>query len=120
MIEQAKQVAQRLKDAWTCMDDAADTIDALVAEIERLKEYSQWYDEAMVASNEAGFSGMSAEQTIREQAAEIERLLKDLAGYQARCLELAHNYNTLLESKNLVEPDGPQHFYGMEPWEQPK
>lgn len=57
---------------------------------------------------------------LRSQAAEIERLLKDLAGYQARCLELAHNYNTLLESKNLVEPDEPQHFYGMEPWEQPK
>ena len=35
MIEQARAVAQRLKDAWTCMDDAADTIDALVAEVER-------------------------------------------------------------------------------------
>lgn len=29
-------------------------------------DYKAWYEEAMVASNEAGFSGMSAAETIRE------------------------------------------------------
>lgn len=47
----------------------------LQAENEKLKEYKQWYEEAMNASNEVGFVGMSAEQTIREQAAENERLV---------------------------------------------
>jgi len=33
-------------------------------------EWRQWYEEAMCASNEAGFAGMSAAQTIRELAKE--------------------------------------------------
>jgi hypothetical protein len=33
-------------------------------------DYKAWYEEAMVASNEAGFAGLDAAQTIRELAAQ--------------------------------------------------
>lgn len=36
--------------------------------------YKQWYEEAIEASNELGFAGMSAEQVIRYQAEELEEL----------------------------------------------
>ena len=37
--------------------------------------YKIWYDEAMVASNEAGFAGASAAQTIRELSAQLQKAL---------------------------------------------
>ena len=36
-------------------------------------DYKAWYDEAMVASNEAGFAGMSAAETIRALAEEVDK-----------------------------------------------
>lgn len=36
--------------------------------------YELWYTEAMEASNECGFAGMSAADVIRWQDAEIQRL----------------------------------------------
>lgn len=37
-------------------------------------DYEKWYEEAIIASNEAGFAGMDAASVIRYQEAEIERL----------------------------------------------
>lgn len=37
-------------------------------------DYKAWYDEAMVASNTAGYVGMSAAQTITTMAQRIEEL----------------------------------------------
>lgn len=42
--------------------------------------YKAWYDEAMSASNEAGFAGMSAADVIRYQDEEIRRLTATLKG----------------------------------------
>ena len=39
-----------------------------------MDDYKQWYDEAIEASNECGFAGMSAAQVIQYQDAEIKRL----------------------------------------------
>ena len=84
-MTEAETLAQKL-DAFN--GDLAWETAALLrnqeVEIERLKDYAQWYGEAMTASNEAGFSGMSAEQTIREQAAEIERLRQPIREFIRR------------------------------------
>lgn len=47
---------------------------AILNEIDNLKEYKLWYEEAIGASNECGFAGMSAADVIRWQDAEIQRL----------------------------------------------
>lgn len=47
---------------------------AMLNEIEHLKDYKSWYDEAIEASNEAGFACMTAADVIRYQESEIERL----------------------------------------------
>ena len=39
-----------------------------------MNDYKQWYDEAIEASNECGFAGMSAAQVIQYQDGEIKRL----------------------------------------------
>ena len=43
MIEQAKAVAARLREGWTygLLSEAADTIDALIAEVENLRAYAK-------------------------------------------------------------------------------
>jgi hypothetical protein len=44
-------------------------------------DYKAWYEEAMVASNEAGFVGLTAAETIRELAAQVDkRMPRDVAG----------------------------------------
>lgn len=40
--------------------------------------YKLWYEEAIIASNELGFAGMSAADVIKYQAIEIEQWKKDL------------------------------------------
>lgn len=35
--------------------------------------YQEWYEEAMIVSNELGFAGMSAAQVIKFQAEELRR-----------------------------------------------
>ena len=47
---------------------------AMAQRIEELEEYKAWYDEAMVASNVAGFVGMSAAETIRAQDDQLTEL----------------------------------------------
>ena len=44
-----------------------------------MDDYKQWYDEAIEASNECGFAGMSAAQVIRYQDEELKRL-KEIIG----------------------------------------
>lgn len=39
-----------------------------------MNEFKQYYEEAMIASNKAGFSGMSAAQTIEAMDTEISEL----------------------------------------------
>lgn len=39
-----------------------------------MNDYKEWYDEAIVASNELGFAGMSAADVIRYQAQEVDDL----------------------------------------------
>ena len=47
---------------------------ALATQQTQAEDYKTWYDEAMCASNEAGFAGMSAADTIRELARELAAL----------------------------------------------
>lgn len=57
---------------------AADEIarlDAVLAAMAQ-SDYRAWYEEAMVASNEAGFAGVSAADTIRFLAAERSQALE--------------------------------------------
>lgn len=42
-----------------------------------LSDYKTWYDEAMCASNEAGFSGVSAAHTIRDLDSDNSRLTRE-------------------------------------------
>jgi hypothetical protein len=37
-------------------------------------DYKEWYEEAIIASNELGFAGMSAADVIKYQSLEIEQL----------------------------------------------
>lgn len=39
-----------------------------------MNDYKEWYEEAIIASNELGFAGMSAADVIRYQAQEINDL----------------------------------------------
>lgn len=39
-----------------------------------MNEYKEWYEEAIIASNELGFAGMSAADVIRYQAQENDEL----------------------------------------------
>ena len=82
MVEQAKQVAQRLREVAGKYDEyhhhevvelaAADTIDALVAEVERLK-----------LKLEASTERRTTLRTQRDIAlAEVERLTKDAERYR--------------------------------------
>lgn len=43
-----------------------------------MNDYKEWYEEAIIASNELGFAGMSAADVIKYQAVEIEQWKKDL------------------------------------------
>lgn len=47
---------------------------AMLNEIDNLKDYKTWYDEALTASNEIGFACMTAADVIRFQEEEINRL----------------------------------------------
>ena len=47
---------------------------ALADQQPQVEDYKTWYDEAMCASNEAGFAGVSAADTIRELARELAEL----------------------------------------------
>lgn len=46
----------------------------LIDEIDTLTEYRVWYDEAICASNELGYAGMSAADVIKHQAEELASL----------------------------------------------
>jgi hypothetical protein len=67
MIEEAKAVAQRLRVVVDA-EKAADTIDALVAEVERSSKSAQLFHDLFHSNNEE----KSAE--IKELRAEVERL----------------------------------------------
>lgn len=56
--------------------------------VKRDDYYRAWYEEAIVASNEAGFVGMSAAQVIVYQDGEIMRLRAEVEGL-VEALELA-------------------------------
>jgi len=58
------------------------------AGIERLTCYATWYEEAMEASNAAGYSGMSASQTIKDTAAERDQLKAELEQLTSGDVEL--------------------------------
>lgn len=47
---------------------------ALADQQPQVEDYKTWYDEAMCASNEVGFAGVSAADTIRELARELAEL----------------------------------------------
>lgn len=47
---------------------------SMLNEIESLRDYRTWYNEAIEASNECGYACMSAADVIRAQEAEIQCL----------------------------------------------
>ena len=66
---------------WPALDVVGDKLfHAMLNEIEFLKDYKQWYDEAITASNEVGFAGMSAADVIRYQESEVNHLKEMLNG----------------------------------------
>ena len=62
---------------------------AMLNEIGHLKEYKSRYDEAIEASNKAGFACMAADEVIRYQESEIERLRE----YEKAYRELVETVN---------------------------
>lgn len=67
--------AFRHGELWSALDLVGDKLfHAMLNEIESLKDYKQWYDEAITASNEAGFAGMTAADVIRCQESEVNHL----------------------------------------------
>lgn len=58
---------------------------AMLNEIEAQWEYGKWYEEAIEASNEAGYACMSAAEVIRCQDAEIQRLREYEFMYKELC-----------------------------------
>lgn len=50
-------------------------------------EYKKWYEEAMIASNEAGYACVSAADTIRDLAREVRTLQGLLAGAMASAFQ---------------------------------
>lgn len=66
--------AYRYGEPWGRSFVGDNLFHAMLNEIEHLKEYKSWYDEAIEASNEAGFACMAAADVIRYQESEIEHL----------------------------------------------
>ena len=67
--------AFRHGEPWTALDVVGNKLfHAMLNEIEDLKNYKTWYEEAIIASNEAGFAGMSAADVIRYQESEVNHL----------------------------------------------
>lgn len=46
----------------------------ILAHIDYLKDYKEWYEEAIEASNKHGYAGMSAAQVIEDMAYGIKQL----------------------------------------------
>lgn len=82
-------------------------------------DYKTWYEEAMVASNEAGFVGVDAATTIRRLAATVPQDVGVPEGLRAKVIALRKNenkgdtvfrigYNAALDSvKDLIDAATP-------------
>jgi hypothetical protein len=77
-------------------------------EIAKLKEHKQWYDEAMIATNVAGYAGMSATQVIEAMHTEIAQLktqvteLIPIAKFGAM-VAAAHMADDLIDAEDLTD-----------------
>lgn len=67
-------ILYRNGDYWESTIKGHKLFHAMLNDIDDLMSFKKWYDEAMEASNEAGFACMSAADVIRWQDAEIQRL----------------------------------------------
>ena len=74
----------------------------------------------MTASNEAGFVGLSAEQTIRKQAAEIERLKAKLIECRSSVKFYCNDYDRFMLRKephaNQCDRDEQKRLHDLLDW----
>lgn len=90
--------------------------------------YQEWYEEAIVASNELGFAGMSAAQVIKFQAEELEDSRKSDEcfnavisyilgkGYMESPLEFLRCWNEgNFDALREEWPDAPEEIYLADP-----
>lgn len=70
----SKQRYDALQDAQTELLLKEGEYDLLSQERDALLDYQTWYAEAICASNELGYAGMSAADVIKHQAEEIASL----------------------------------------------
>lgn len=71
-----------------------------------LSDYKTWYDEAMCASNEAGFAGVSAAQTIRDLDADNARLTRErdqALGDRTLVIELLAKYRQHVQDCESID-----------------
>lgn len=71
---------QMLDDYRAALEAGRNALSAVIADRDN---YKSWYDDAMDASNIAGFAGMSAAQVIEYQDKEVERLRKEVSIHRA-------------------------------------
>ena len=60
----------RVTDGWRILDQLLTPKPAIA----QPDDYKAWYEEAMVASNEAGYAGASAADTIRDLSRQLNEL----------------------------------------------
>lgn len=90
--------------------------------------YQEWYEEAIIASNELGFAGMSAAQVIKLQAEELEDSRKSDEcfnavisymlgkGYMESPLEFLRCWNEgNFDALHEEWPDAPEEIYFADP-----
>lgn len=90
--------------------------------------YQEWYEEAIIASNELGFAGMSAAQVIKFQAEELEDSRKSDEcfkavisyilgkGYMESPIEFLRCWNEgNFEALREEWPDAPEEIYLADP-----
>lgn len=93
-----------------------------------MNDYKEWYEEAIIASNELGFAGMSAAQVIKFQAEELEDSRKSDEcfnavisyilgkGYMESPLEFLRCWNEgNFEALREEWPDAPEEIYLADP-----
>lgn len=102
-----EQLLTEYRESVDSAVDRGNQIVLLKAEIERLKSFKEWYDAAMVASNVAGYSGVTAAQTISDLDSERDALRAENSALRSA--------NTMLDAALILMcPQGAQgHVFEM-------
>lgn len=60
-------------------------------------DYKEWYEEAIITSNELGFAGLSAADVIKYQAQEVDKLKRDIKDIEREYLNSDACFNAVID-----------------------